>query len=90
MLDAVKVNGHISGILTGNLQPIAEILWYRAAREAKDEVIILGPKGIIQRTVTVWACNRGCFRKTGNQERSVQRTIRLFWRKYDTGFKPTL
>ena len=25
MLDAVKVNGHISGILTGNLQPIAEI-----------------------------------------------------------------
>ena len=29
---------------------LAEILWYRAAREAKDEVIILGPKGIMKNT----------------------------------------
>ena len=42
VLDAVKVNGHISGILTGNLQPIAEI---RLQHAGIEEYFITGGYG---------------------------------------------
>ena len=58
MLDAVKVNGHISGILTGNLQPIAEIRLQHAGIEDYFVTGGYGSDSIIRSKLVDYAIQR--------------------------------